>query len=399
MERMHTSPLPRTRRHPVLLGLLEALRLDLIVVPAAFVVSTVFWIIGLGSQLPYAIIPEWALALWSAIHGLSVSALGFDFSLAPGLVTAGVWILVALGSRRLVETCGEDDAEDDLAEQEGTRSALLAVATFVVAYSGPLLVAALLAGEAAATPFGVLRLVMLLVSAALAGWLLARGAEGIPVLGDLAPETLTSALDLAKRLLWGLLGASVIVVGLAAALRWDDMAESMDAYSSPLSAGIGLLAVQILFAPGILLGALSFSAGTGVSLGAGGLSSVFSTAIAPVPDVPVLQLLTGDYPDWTRFAPVLLVLVGLLSVILGRTHARAVLEASWTGAGLAALLVFAVLQLSALFSRGALGPLGLSEFGPPALTSALVVTAWTAAGIAAGLLLTRLSQLQEGTEE
>jgi hypothetical protein len=40
-----------------------------------------------------------------------------------------------------------------------------------------------------------------------------------------------------------------------------------------------------------------------------------------------------------------------------------------------------------------LGPLGLSGFGPSALTSALAITGWIAVGMAAGLLLIRLSGL------
>ncbi|RAF51923.1 hypothetical protein DN546_37545, partial [Burkholderia multivorans] len=61
---MHTSPPQSSTRHPVLLGMVEAFRLGLIVVPSAFVVATVFWLVGLGAQLDYSIIPEWALALW-----------------------------------------------------------------------------------------------------------------------------------------------------------------------------------------------------------------------------------------------------------------------------------------------------------------------------------------------
>ncbi len=405
MERMHTSPLPRTNRHPVLLGLLEALRLDLIIVPIAFVLAVAFWLIGLSSQLPYSIIPEWALALWAVVHGLSVSTVGFDFSLAPSLITVGVWLLLASSARRLVETSGdgddaEADAEDEAVEAgDGWVHPIIALATFALAYAGPLLTGALLVGEATVTPFGFLRLLLLLVSASAVGWLWARGVGDVPVLRDLDPDTLDCARAVAKRTLWGLAAVSVLALGIGAVLRWDEMAESMEVYSSPLSAGIGLLIVQILFAPGILLAALSWIAGSGVSLGAGGRSSVFHSAVGPVPDVPVLELLPGDYPSWSMAAPALLVLVGLLSVILRRAHAQAVLLASWAGIGLSALLVFVVLQLLALISRGAMGPLGLADFGPSALISAAAITAWVGLGLSAGLLLVKLSQLQYPGDE
>ena len=92
----------------------------------------------------------------------------------------------------------------------------------------------------------------------------------------------------------------------------------------------------------------------------------------------VLQLLDGDYPAWTAAAPALLVLLGLLCVILGRDRARDIAAQSWMGLGLAIGILFVALEVLALFAGGALGPLGLSGFGPSALTSALAITGWIA---------------------
>ncbi|SMY00544.1 hypothetical protein BANT10_03192 [Brevibacterium antiquum] len=399
MEEMHTSPHPRTHRHPVLLGLLEALRIDLIAVPAAFVIATVFWIIGLGSQLPYSIIPEWAFALWGVVHGLSVSTMGFEFSLAPSLITLGVWFFFAAGAKRLVAGFTEAGLDDtDSMEASWWKPVLVAVATYVIAYAVPLIVLTLLVGEATLTPLGFLRLALMLLSASVAGFLWVRGVDDIPRLQNLDSEVWDAGASLIKRLLWAAAFLSVLVLATGIVLRWDELAQSLQGYSSPLSAGVGLLMIQILFAPGILFASLSWIAGTGVSVGDGALSSVFQTAAGPVPHVPVLQLLVGDYPAWTNAAPVLLVLVGVLSVIVGRGHARVVMMASWLGLATAAVKLFVVLQVLAIFARGAMGPLGLSAFGPSALTSALVVTAWLAVGMAGGLLLTRLSDMQAGPQ-
>ncbi|WP_101644522.1 DUF6350 family protein [Brevibacterium antiquum] len=396
---MHTSPHPRTHRHPVLLGLLEALRIDLIAVPAAFVIATVFWIIGLGSQLPYSIIPEWAFALWGVVHGLSVSTMGFEFSLAPSLITLGVWFFFAAGAKRLVAGFTEAGLDDtDSMEASWWKPVLVAVATYVIAYAVPLIVLTLLVGEATLTPLGFLRLALMLLSASVAGFLWVRGVDDIPRLQNLDSEVWDAGASLIKRLLWAAAFLSVLVLATGIVLRWDELAQSLQGYSSPLSAGVGLLMIQILFAPGILFASLSWIAGTGVSVGDGALSSVFQTAAGPVPHVPVLQLLVGDYPAWTNAAPVLLVLVGVLSVIVGRGHARVVMMASWLGLATAAVKLFVVLQVLAIFARGAMGPLGLSAFGPSALTSALVVTAWLAVGMAGGLLLTRLSDMQAGPQ-
>ncbi|TSI18473.1 DUF6350 family protein [Brevibacterium aurantiacum] len=394
---MHTSPHPRTHRHPVLLGLLEALRIDLIVVPAAFVIATVFWIIGLGSQLPYSIISEWAFALWGVVHGLNVSTMGFDFSLAPSLVTLGVWFFFATGAKRLVARFTEADPDDaDGLDTSWWKQVLLAVATYAVAYAVPLSVLALVVGEGTLAPWGFFRLALMLLSASAAGFLWVRGVDDIPRLQDLDSEVWDSGARLVKRLLWGAAFLSVLVIAVGIVLRWDELTQSLQGYSSPLSAGVGLLVIQILFAPGILFASLSWIAGTGVSVGDGALSSVFHTAAGPVPHVPVLQLLVGDYPEWTNAAPVLLVLLGILSVILGRDHARLVMLASWPGLATAAVKLFVVLQVLAIFAQGAMGPVGLSRFGPSPLTSAVVITAWVVLGMAGGLFLTRLSDMQAG---
>ncbi|GAA1866218.1 cell division protein PerM [Brevibacterium marinum] len=397
---MHTPSHPRTHRHPVLLGLMEALRIDLIVVPAAFVIATVFWLIALGSQLPYSIIPEWAFSLWGVVHGLNVTTMGFDFSLAPSLITLGVWLFFASGAKRLVAGMTEEEAGLTDSDEEGWwKSIAIALATFVVAYAGPLVTLTLLLGEAAMTPYGLVRLLLMLLSASAAGYLWVRGVDDIPRLRDVDPEVWEAGDHLVKRLLWGSAILSILIIATGVGLRWNELAESLQAYSSPLSAGVGLLVIQILFAPGILFASLAWIAGIGVDVGAEGPSSVFHSMPGPVPHVPVLQLLVGDYPAWTTAVPALLVLLGILSVIVGRAHARQIMLGSWAGLGVAAVKVFVVLQILALFARGAMGPVGLSDFGPSALTAAAAVTAWLGLGLLVGLVLTRLSDMQYGATE
>ncbi|MDN5636480.1 MAG: hypothetical protein L0G36_12685, partial [Brevibacterium sp.] len=84
-------------------------------------------------------------------------------------------------------------------------------------------------------------------------------------------------------------------------------------------------------------------------------------------------------------------------VIIGRDRAHQVMTASWPGLGVAAAKLFVVLQILAVFARGSMGPVGLSAFGPSALTSAVVITAWLGLGMTGGLVLTRLSDMQSGS--
>lgn len=391
---MHTSPHPQPYRRTIFAALMEVVKIDLIVVPAGFVVAIAFWIIGLGSQLPYSAIPEWAFALWATVSGLSVSTLGFDFSLAPSLVTVGLWLLVAMGAKRVARSTAADSPTESDEDPGGWWTLMgTALGTFVVAYAGPLLVVAILVGQATVTPLGFLRLFLFLVTAVAWAFIRVRGIGDIPGLAVIAGDTWIVAARLARRMLWAAaaLGAIVLVVGIV--IRWSDVAGTVQVYSSPVAAGIGLIVVQALFAPSIVYSALSWSAGTGVSIGGAGASSAFISSTTPVPDVHVLKLLEGDYPAWTAAAPALLVLLGLLCVILGRDRARDIAAQSWLGLGLAIGILFVALEVLALFAGGALGPLGLSGFGPSALTSALAITGWIAVGMAAGLLLIRLSGL------
>ena len=400
MDLMHTSPHPQPYRRTIFAALMEVVKIDLIVVPAGFVIATVFWIIGLGSQLPYSEIPESAFALCSTVSGLSVSTLGFDFSLAPSLVTLGLWFLVATGARRVVGgTAADSPTESD--DDPGGWWALMgtALGTFVVVYAGPLLVLAILVGQAAVTPLGFLRLFLFLVTAVVWAFIRVRGIGDIPGLSMFSDWTWNVATGLVRRLLWSAVALSAIVLIVGVVIRWGDVVDTAQVYSSPVAAGIGLLVVQVLFAPSILYSALSWIAGTGVSIGEAEMSSAFRSTAVPVPDVHVLQMLDGDYPAWTAAAPALLALLGLLCVILGRDRAREVAAQSWTGLGIAIGILFVTVEVLALFASGAMGPLGLSGFGPSALTSALAVTGWIGAGMAGGLLLIRLSGLHNEDSE
>lgn len=395
MEPMHTSPHPRTSRHPVLLGLLEAFRIDLIVVPSFLVIATVFWIVGLGSQLPYSTIPHWALSLWSVVNGLSVSTMGFGFSLTPSLVTLGLWALLAAAASRIVAELAGSELLDSMERRRQWWTHIgVALGSLLIAYALPLLVLSTMFGDSEITGLGILRFLLLLLSAVVMGFVRARGPKDIPRLRHCDRPVWGVVAGLVRRLLFGALLLGLLVIVVAVVFRWSAISESMQVYSSPLAARIGLTILQILFAPGILFSALSWISGAGVRIGRDETSSLFNPAQGPVPDVPVLHLLVGSYPDWTLAAPALLVLLGVLAVVSKRHHAREVCEASWWGIGMSVAVLFVLFEITALFSGGAMGPLDLAEVGPPVLRSALAVSMWIGAGLSLGLLLTKLDSIK-----
>src|SRR5699024_8543476 len=134
-----------------------------------------------GSQLPYSVIPEWAFALWASVSGLSVSTLGFYFSVAPSLITLGLRSLVAAAACRLVDGIAADAPEVDVAVPGGWWTIVATdVGTFAVVYAGPLLAFAVLAGQVIVTPLVILRFLLFLVSAVGFGFRRVRGVADLP---------------------------------------------------------------------------------------------------------------------------------------------------------------------------------------------------------------------------
>ena len=62
-------------------------------------------------------------------------------------------------------------------------------------------------------------------------------------------------------------------------------------------------------------------------------------------------------------------------------------------------LVLIVGETAALFSFGAIGPIGLAAFGPSPLVSALAVTGWVGLGLSIGCGLTMLSHMEFDRED
>src|SRR5699024_7863345 len=186
-----------------------------------------------------SVIPEWAFALWASVSGLSVSTLGFDFSVAPSLITLGLWSLVAAAACRLVDGIAADAPDDDV-DGRGDWWTIMStsMATFAVAYAGPLLAFAILVGQATVTPLGTLRLLLFRGSAVGFGFLRVRGVADIPGLRGL-DEIWDLGCRLARRLLWGALAAAVVILAVGIVLRWDDVSVSLQVYSSPVAAGVG----------------------------------------------------------------------------------------------------------------------------------------------------------------
>ena len=187
-------------------------------------------------------------------------------------------------------------------------------------------------------------------------------------------------------------GLAALVVGLLAlgaalALRWEQAASVLALYSDATAAAVGLTAVQLLFAPTLVVLGLAWTSGAGVVLASGALASPFTAVEVPVAGFPVLAAVPQDPAGAFVLVPLAVVLCGIVAVI-GRP--------AWHLVDLRAVAVIGIEMLLAglfvgLFASGAVGPGGLAGFGLQPVLFALAVAGEIALGAAIGWGLVRLA--------
>lgn len=270
--------------------------------------------------------------------------------------------------------------------------------TATVAVLGPALVTALCAvragRRAAATPFPVVAWVAQLVAVAVAAAVLlgiGTTAAAAPSAwqGLLLPVALTAVASLAglrsaradgrplpDGVRAGLMAALLLLAAAAVLLtvlllaRFADVValdESLDA--GPLG-GFVLTCAEILAMPTLVVWAVSWLVGAGVTLGTGSVIGPFAGQVGPLPALPVLGAVPVDPPAWAAAVLVLPVVAGFAVALLVRRRGAATSPVP-LGAltGLVAGLVLGVLAAA---SAGAAGPGRFAAVGPDGLLVGLL---------------------------
>ncbi len=270
---------------------------------------------------------------------------------------------------------------------QGSGSAVLSVAVVMtVAYLAPLMATALLLGH----PFAAVRsaAVMSAVVAATAAWGAARALDCRPV--DRWPawsRTLPRAV-LAAQLVMGSVGAAALVTAAIQQLgRIERLVQTLDA---GLAGNIALLALQLAFAPNLIVWAASYTLGAGFSLGPASSVAPAGIEVGLLPAVPIFGALPDGSGDgthlWWLAGGVLAGAVAAAVVVVGRRAAR-VDETSLVG-GFAGVLAGATFTGLAWLSGGDLGIARLIDLGPRLLPLlVLAVTTMGLSGMATGLVL------------
>ncbi|CCH35040.1 DUF6350 family protein [Actinosynnema sp. NPDC047251] len=160
-------------------------------------------------------------------------------------------------------------------------------------------------------------------------------------------------------------GAALLAFGLV--VSWSVTSELFDQAGGTLGTGLGIWLMCLAYLPNAVVGALSYVAGSGLSIGAVTIAPTAFTG-GPVPAVPLLAALPEEQ---TAFLPLVLVLPGAIGVLVGlslrdaaetpRARLRAVLVAAVTGA-VGALLLAAI----------AGGSLGNGAFNPVTVPAGLL---------------------------
>ncbi|MYM20019.1 hypothetical protein GSY69_08595 [Brevibacterium sp. 5221] len=377
---METAPLTPAR-HPLVIAAGSAARFLAVLGGTALALAAAAWLAAAAAMLPLATIVTWAVAGIAAAFGLTVGVAGMALSLPPTLACLFVWwLLYRAGLRMRREFAAEDAAGEPsaaaLRAQLGAGACLAAVA---LALAGA---AVLFDPLVTGTVLGWVRACLLTVTAVGCG-LGAPWARLVALCerrwGAPGGEAVRAGARLARRTALGLIVAAHLLLAAGMVAGWGDAMAVLRTYSSAPAAAVGLGLLQLLYAPTIWAGALSWASGSGIDLSAAAHASVLAGSDLPRPLVPVLALPPAAPPTW---APALVLVPVLVACACTVLRPRWLSEATWPALGAAALVFAAGLACAAPFLQGGVGPGGLTVFG---------VRAWPCAGILTGLVCAGLA--------
>ncbi|EIE97510.1 cell division protein PerM [Saccharomonospora glauca] len=110
-----------------------------------------------------------------------------------------------------------------------------------------------------------------------------------------------------------LVGAGFLLFGVATVAAWSTLGELFDAFAPELGSAVGMLLLSLVYLPNAVVLAASVLTGGGFTLGQVSVSA-FAMTPGPVPAVPLLAGLPGEYGSWW---PLLLVAPAVVGVVVG----------------------------------------------------------------------------------
>ena len=354
-------------------GIQQGIRsITLILLPIAFI-SLVAWATAGSSSGNTADPLRAALWFFLAAHqvplflSLSDSTSSGSLTFLPIGALLIPFFALRSGFIRMTETLGSPSNSRD------KRNYILALA---LSYSGiAYLIALPTLGGTVAAPFYIAIPVLILVS--YVAIFIASGA--------LPNHKLQFPWQRALRLAWimtiALIGIGSIILSASLVYHFEVVVNLTKVVEPGVFGGLVLLLGQILYIPNIAISALSYVAGSGVSIGAGSLLSPFVHRIDEIPAIPILGALpSNSHPFVFLFAIPFIALGTFLARYGIRTYSDEV-EAKRFYISFA-LIFFTLLFILSRASSGELLSSNLSSVGPIWWAFPIVLTLEVLIGLA-----------------
>ena len=201
------------------------------------------------------------------------------------------------------------------------------------------------------------------------------------------------ALRLAWIIVVALIGIGSILLSASLIYHFEVVLNLTRVVEPGIFGGLVLLLGQILYIPNISVSALSYVAGSGVSIGAGSLLSPFTHRIDEIPAIPILGALPTNSHSLVFLFAALVMALGTFAASYGRRTYADLVEVKRFYFSLT-LILFALLFIISRATSGELLSSNLSSVGPIWWALPIVVTLEILAGgafyIYAPKLLTKI---------
>jgi hypothetical protein len=352
-------------------GALGALWATSVGVASLVVLSLVVWASDSRSGASAGAAIRTALQLWLVaqrvplrLHLHSGTA---TFALAPLLLTALLWFLVARAAASLARSRDIDGAPGVglVALAVGLPYAVLT--TFVAAAAHASTVQP---SPAAALGCG------LLAGVGAAGWGAARGTGRMRALLDPLPDWLRSAVLAGAASTAVLVLGAMLVVLVAVGLHGAEFGDGLHALGGGAVALTALVLLDLALLPNAAMSAIGYFSGTGFAVGAHTTVSLSGVQQGTLPALPLLVVVpTGSAGPVTELVALgLLVAAGVTAAWIVARAGRPLLPS--TGAAAAAGAVVGVLvALLAAHAGGPAGPGAMAVVGTSSWQTGLAITA------------------------
>ena len=340
------------------------------------------WLTATGGGTSWLVPLKDSGLAWVIAHDVSVRADSGTYSLLPlGLLL--VWLsLLAHAGRWAARSAGVTTLRDAGALTAAAATSYALILSGVSSLSNT--------PDFRTSPtraFGV----GLFVAAAGLGWGVMRGSG---LIAELRSRMSPHARTMVKSAIAGtaaLVGFGALAAAVSLGLNFQEAVASQRLLEPGLVGGLALLLLGVGYAPVIIMWAVSYLVGAGVSLGAGVVVSPFVSNAEPVqlPPFPILAAIPQNLGTLAMALPLAGVLAGtLMGAIIGRRTERSALARLSLVIG-AVVMASITLSILARMAVGSLGEERLVSIGPPSETVALLSCALLLLGAAPVALLIR----------